>query len=160
MTVHRLDERAGPLETHCFVCSPTNEYGLRIPFSYDDETGEVCAEFTFDRRHSGAPTYVHGGLSLAVLNEAMAWAVVATTRGFAITEETTAHFRQPLRIGLRYEVRSVVTEPGTDRLATAGRIVDDAGRTCVEASAGFRVLSAAIADRLRARVGGAQTSRR
>lgn len=152
MAVRRLDEHSGPLETHCFVCSPINEYGLRIPFSYDDESGEVLAAFTFEQRHSGAPTYVHGGLSLAVLNEAMAWAVVAGARRFAVTTDTTARFVRPLRIGAGYRVRARIAGTGPDRLRTTGTVVDSAERVCVEATAEFRTLSESTAGRLSARV--------
>ncbi|MDW3849332.1 PaaI family thioesterase [Micromonospora sp. BRA006-A] len=152
MAVRRLDEHSGPLETHCFVCSPINEHGLRIPFSYDDERAEVLASFTFAQRHSGAPTYVHGGLSLAVLNEAMAWAVVAGARRFAVTVDTTARFVRPLRIGADYRVRARIATTAPDRLGTTGTIVDGTDRVCVEATAEFRVLSESTASRLSARV--------
>src|SRR5699024_8543549 len=72
-------------ESNCFVCEARNDAGLRIPFFHDEDTGTVTATFTLDDRFSGAPSYVHGGLLLAVLDEAMAWAAIAVAHRWAMT---------------------------------------------------------------------------
>ena len=38
--------------SHCFVCEPTNEAGLRIPFFHDEATDRVTADVTLDDRFS------------------------------------------------------------------------------------------------------------
>ena len=45
MAVHRLHNDDWGVETNCFVCEPTNDRGLRIPFWHDDERDVVTAEF-------------------------------------------------------------------------------------------------------------------
>jgi acyl-coenzyme A thioesterase PaaI-like protein len=150
MTLRRLQEPPG---SRCFVCAPGNPAGLAVPFHYDDADGSVQATVCFDERHCGAPTYVHAGLTGAVLAEAMAWTVVATTGRFAVTLACQTDFRRPLRVGTPYLVRARVDE-------VAGPIV----RTSVACLAGdrryatgaarFQALSPAVAARLRARVGG------
>lgn len=151
MTLRRLQEPPG---SRCFVCAPGNPAGLRIPFWYDDAGGGVQATVSFDERHCGAPSYVHAGLTMAVLAEAMAWTVVTTTGQFAITLAAETGFRRPLRSGLDYLVAARVDRAAgptvhTSALVRAGEL------TYATATAEFRVLSAAVAARLRARVGGA-----
>ena len=77
MTLHRLHNEAWGFETNCFVCEPKNQAGLQIPFFHDDERSVVTAEFELSDAYSGAPSLVHGGVTLAVLDEAMAWACIA-----------------------------------------------------------------------------------
>ena len=77
MTLVRLHNDDWGYETNCFVCEATNERGLRIPFFHDDEADVVVAELHLGHAFSGAPTLLHGGIVLAVLDEAMAWAAIA-----------------------------------------------------------------------------------
>src|SRR3954454_15176547 len=63
---HRLHNETWGFDSNCFVCEPRNDAGLRIPFDHDDETDTVVAEFTLDDAFSGAPSYVHGGVTLAI----------------------------------------------------------------------------------------------
>lgn len=132
-------------ESSCFVCEPRNEAGLRIPFEHDEDAGLVRGAFTLDDRFSGAPSYLHGGLTLAVLDEAMAWATIAIGGRFAVTVETTTRFGHPVRVGRPYTVEARVTEAGEERMRTTGVVLDEKGRSCAEASAEFHVLSAAQA---------------
>ena len=59
-------------ESNCFVCEQSNEGGLRIPFQLDDDGDTVSASFRLGTTYSGAPALVHGGVSLALLDEAQA----------------------------------------------------------------------------------------
>ncbi len=135
-------------ESNCFVCEAENPSGLRIPFFHDEEAGLVTAEFELDDRFSGAPSYVHGGLQLAVLDEAMAWATIAVAHRWAVTGETTTRFDHPVRVGRSYRVTAAIEgEPATEAatLATTGWITDHRERTCASASATFVVLGEAQA---------------
>ena len=135
-------------ESNCFVCERRNDAGLRIPFFHDDQAGVVTATFTLDERFSGAPSYVHGGLLLAVLDEAMAWAAIAVAHRWAMTGETTTRFEHPVRVGRSHTVTARITEPpteGTATLAAAAEITDAEDRTCDTSSATFVVLGEAQA---------------
>lgn len=92
MARHRLRNEQWGFESNCFVCEPRNDAGLRLPFEHDDEDDVVVCEFTLDDRFSGAPRFLHGGVLLAVLDEAMAWATIAIAGKFAVTEESTTRF--------------------------------------------------------------------
>jgi uncharacterized protein (TIGR00369 family) len=141
------NERWG-FESNCFVCEPRNDAGLRIPFFHDQDSGTVTATFTLDDRFSGAPSYLHGGVLLAVLDEAMAWATIAVAHRWAVTGETTTRFEHPVRVGRTYTVTARITAPVTDdasTLAATAEITDHKERRCAESSATFVVLGEAQA---------------
>ena len=145
MAVRRLHNSDWGFDSNCFVCEPRNPTGLRIPFQHDDAAGCVAAEFTLDDAFSGAPRFVHGGVVLAILDEAMAWATIAVGGKFAVTKETTATFDHPVYVGRSYRVEAFVDETTDAVMATRAHVLDGKGRRCAEARATFVVLSAATA---------------
>lgn len=147
--MNRLHNEDWGFETNCFVCEPRNSEGLRIPFYVDDARTAVTATFTLTNAYSGAPSYAHGGISLAVLDEAQAWATIAVGGKFAVTAETASTFSRPVLIGREYRVQARVT--GTDAdgktLRTEAEILDAKHRVCVASRSTFTVLSEAQAVR-------------
>lgn len=140
-----LTNEAWGFSSNCFVCEPRNASGLRIPFSADDDAGTVVAEFTLDEGFSGAPSYVHGGVTLAILDEAQAWATIALGGRFAVTTETSTRFLRPVRVGRTYRVEARMTASEGETLATTAVVLDDRDRPCAESASTFRALSAALA---------------
>ena len=145
MAVRPLENARWGFESNCFVCEPRNAAGLRIPFEHDEEAGVVRAAFTLDDRFSGAPTYVHGGVVLAVLDEAMSWATIAIGGVFALTSETSTRFLRPVRVGRDHAVEARVDEAAEDRLETSASVLDGKRRVCAEARATFVPLGPAQA---------------
>ena len=145
MAMHRLLNENWGFESNCFVCERRNEGGLRIPFLHDDEASTVVAEFTLDDTYSGAPSFVHGGLTLAVLDEAQAWATIAVGGKFAVTAETTSRFLLPVRVGRTYRVEARIADQGPEKIRTTAVVLDYKDRTCVESEATFVVLTDAQA---------------
>ena len=145
MAVHRLHNADWGFDSNCFVCESRNASGLQIPFHHDDEMHSVSAEFTLDDSFSGAPKFVHGGIVLAILDEAMAWATIAVGGKFAVTKDTSATFDHPVRVGRTYRVEAFVDSATDASMATRGTVLDAKHRPCVEARATFVVLSAATA---------------
>jgi uncharacterized protein (TIGR00369 family) len=142
---HRLHNETWGFDSNCFVCEPRNDAGLRIPFDHDDETDTVVAEFTLDDAFSGAPSYVHGGVTLAILDEAQAWATIAVGGKFAVTVETSTRFHRPVMVGRTFTVEGRVTDQTDELIHTAGVVRNDKGKVCAETTAVFNVLSAASA---------------
>ncbi len=150
MTRHRLHNETWGFDSNCFVCEPKNTAGLRIPFDHDDEAGTVVADFTLPEDFSGAPSYVHGGVTLAILDEAQAWATIAVGGKFAVTAETTTRFVGPVRVGRPYRVEARITEQTNRLIRTAAEVrqADRAGvdgAVCASTTATFAVLSPATA---------------
>ncbi len=145
MARRRLHNEDWGFASNCFVCEPKNASGLRLPFHHDDETATVDATFTLGNEFSGAPSYVHGGVTLAVLDEAQAWATIAVGGKFAVTTETTTRFARPVRVGRPYTVVARVTAQDADHLSTAAEVRNRDGKLCAETTATFAVLGAAQA---------------
>jgi uncharacterized protein (TIGR00369 family) len=145
MAVKPLTNAGWGFETNCFVCEPSNPFGLQIPFFHDDEAEVVTAEFQLGASHSGAPHYVHGGVLLAILDEAMAWAAIAVAGRFAVVQSTATTFDRPVRVDEPHRVEASV-HTRTDTAVTARASIVDAGdRTCARGRARLVVLSTAVA---------------
>lgn len=142
--MERLENSRWGFESSCFVCEDSNDGGLRIPFFHDAAEDEVVADFELDSRFSGAPSYVHGGVVLAILDEAMAWACIALAGSFAVTQETTTTFTRPVRVGRPYRVQAQVVE-SADALRCRATVRDDRGKECATARAVFARLGEAQA---------------
>jgi len=127
-------------ESSCFVCEPRNTAGLQIPFHHDVAARRVVAEFSLDERFSGAPQYVHGGVLLAILDEAMAWATIAIVGHFAVTQETTSRFERPVKIGRDHTVSAWIDAVDDRIIHTGAEILHADGRRCVTATATFAAL--------------------
>lgn len=145
MAVTRLTNEQWGFATNCFACEPKNDAGLRLPFLHDDERQVVTTEFTLDDRFSGSPSYVHGGVSMTILDEAQSWATIAVGGKFAVTVEMNSKFTKPVRIGVPYTVTAEVVDADEKYIRTVGVIADADGAPCVRAESTFYVLSAAAA---------------
>ncbi|HVM08060.1 MAG TPA: PaaI family thioesterase [Acidimicrobiales bacterium] len=132
-------------DSNCFVCERKNDRGLRIPFEHDEERDLVVASFNLGNEFSGAPTYLHGGVLLSILDEAMAWAAIAVAGSWAVTQESRASFSSPVRVGRDYRVEAQIDSADDESIAASARIVDSKERVCTEANATFIPLGAAQA---------------
>lgn len=147
MTARRLTNDDWGLDSSCFVCEARNDAGLQLELWADDEIGEVWADFSLDATYSGAPTLVHGGISLAILDEVQAWAVIALAGSWAVTVETGAQFPRPVRLDTTYRAVGTVEERDGERVLTTGRIETLKGLVCVSSNAVFQVVGEAQAVR-------------
>lgn len=127
-------------ETNCFVCEQRNEDGLRIPFFHDTERNVVTADFSLSDAYSGAPTMLHGGVTLAVLDEAMAWACIVIAHQWAVTSETTARFHRAVYVDKPHTVEAEVVDQTGSEIMTVARILNVRGVVRAEATATFTKL--------------------
>ena len=145
MGIERLENSRWGFESNCFVCEPANARGLQVPFFHDTGGACVFAEFTLGPEFSGAPTYVHGGVTLALIDEGMSWATIALSQKFAFTHEIRTTFDWPVRVGRPYRLEVRVTDQGDQRITTEAVLLDAKARSCVRAQAEMVVLSKAQA---------------
>ncbi len=143
--MERLENSRWGFESNCFVCEENNHAGLGLEFFVDRDDEAVVADFSLDQRFSGAPSYVHGGIVLAVLDEAMAWATIALSGSFAVTKETTTRFRAPVQVGGSYRVRAVVEQDDGHQLQCRAEVTDHDSTLCAAAAATFVPLGPAQA---------------
>ena len=87
----------------CYVCGKANQNGLKIPFLRDGEHG-ARAQYTSRLEHDGWPGVLHGGITFALMDEALAWALFFQgIRG--VTARAEASFRRPIRTGMPVAIR-------------------------------------------------------
>ena len=148
MTLVRLHNDDWGYESNCFVCEQRNEQGLRIPFFHDPDADLVVADLELGDAFSGAPTLLHGGVVLAVLDEAMAWATIAIAHRWALTVETTCRFLAPVAVDVAHRVEAEVASVDGDRMTCLARVLDPAGQRCAEATATFTAIGEATATQM------------
>ena len=141
MALHPLQNTAFGFPSECFVCDAANPVGLRLAFSHDDERGKVVSDFTLGAQYSGAPRFVHGGLVLAILDEAMAWAAIAIAGRFAVSRTSKASFRRPVMVDVAHRVEAVVEDHDDASVQARAQVLNPEGKRCAEASARLVVLS-------------------
>ncbi|MEL7158874.1 MAG: PaaI family thioesterase [Actinomycetota bacterium] len=141
----RLTNDEWGVESNCFVCEPTNRAGMQLAFWADDERGLVTCDLSLGADYTGAPAVVHGGISLAVLDEVQAWAVIAFGGQFGVTVDTNATFHLPVWVDHPYRLEGAVLGRDGDHFLTEGRILDQEGACCVEASGRFLAVGEASA---------------
>ena len=99
-------------------------------------------EHTAREADLGWKTFVHGGVIMALLDEAMAWAAMAAAKRPCVTAEMTTRLRRPAAVGMRLRVEGEVTEAGSRILTTAGRVLDEQGRELAGAAGKFVPMAA------------------
>ena len=128
-------------DTRCFVCDQDNQGGLRQRFFLDDELGRVVAEFVPTADHSGAPNYTHGGVIMAVLDDGMAWAIIAMKERFGLTRKVEIDFIRPVPIGVTHQVLAWVESFEGRSLMARAELRNPDGKLCVAAKASYVVLT-------------------
>jgi uncharacterized protein (TIGR00369 family) len=122
------------LTDKCFGCGQQNPMGLKLRFR--TEGNSVKADFIPTSTYEGYPGYLHGGITCAILDEAMGWAAYGLSSGaLAITAKAEIKFRRPLLIGEPLIVAASITRRSTRHLWTEATIKRKDGKLAAEASA-------------------------
>lgn len=126
----------------CFGCGPANPHSLGLAFEAVGESVE--ARFCLGEQFSGAPAFVHGGIVMTVLDEAMAWSTIGIRRRFALTKSFTASFEVPVMVKGEYVVRAFPGPvlDGDRELQVRGEVVDAAGGVCATAEGTYWIMTA------------------
>jgi acyl-coenzyme A thioesterase PaaI-like protein len=122
------------------VCGPGNASGLQVTFAPHGDNGSR-AEYVARAEHGGWPGVLHGGLLLALMDEALGWSLYFHGSG-GLTARFDARFRQPVPIGSNLIVRAW-TEARRGRLVKARaevRMNTDQGELVAEADASMFVV--------------------
>lgn len=116
----------------CFVCEPGG--GLQVAFSHEPLDKTVTAEVTFGEAQGGhQPGRAHPGAVLAILEDAMAWSVVAMGGSAGVPKRSTTEFLRPVKVGETYRVVGRLISRHEDGLDVAATLVREDGQPCVEA---------------------------
>jgi uncharacterized protein (TIGR00369 family) len=118
----------------CFACGPENPIGLRLHFDPDDDG--VRANVTLAPEFQGWRDIAHGGIAMALLDEAMAHAAGhAGHRG--VTASMNVRFRKPVPLGQALDVHGRVTWQRRNVLGLEAIVRDGAGTVLVQAEGHF-----------------------
>ncbi len=110
------------IEPHaCFACGQLSEHGLHLDLHVE---GETCwTELELSAAFQGWEGIAHGGIVATILDEVMAWALVATD-AWGVTARMNIEFRRPVRVGKRIRAEGWLVERRRRLLSTAARLVD------------------------------------
>jgi uncharacterized protein (TIGR00369 family) len=102
MSIAHLASRVRqPNSRHCFVCGMENAIGLKLVF-YEDGPDSVVSHVELDDRYQGYPGIVHGGISAAMLDEAVGRAaMIGRHTHFMLTARIEVRYRHPVPVGER-----------------------------------------------------------
>jgi acyl-coenzyme A thioesterase PaaI-like protein len=81
---------------NCFACGTLNTNGLQLRLHM--EPGRSWTELRLDRRFEGWDGIAHGGIVCTILDEVMAWALVAQDN-WGVTARLNVAFRRPVLVG-------------------------------------------------------------
>jgi uncharacterized protein (TIGR00369 family) len=136
---------------NCFACGELNEIGLHLKLNL--EPGRCWTELEMPRRFEGWEGIIHGGILSTILDEVMAWSLVAQDN-WGVTARMSIDFRKPVTVGQAVRAEGWITESRRRIHVTAGRIVDAAtGAELATAEATYVAASDARKRELKARYG-------
>ncbi|MBV8727563.1 MAG: PaaI family thioesterase [Candidatus Eremiobacteraeota bacterium] len=119
---------------NCFACGPDNPIGLHLRFE-PAGAQSVHAQITLERQFQGWRDVAHGGIAIALLDEAMAHAAGAA--GFrGVTASLSTRFRAPIPLGRRLDIYGEVRWMRRNVLGLYAR-VNDGERLLVEGEGHF-----------------------
>jgi uncharacterized protein (TIGR00369 family) len=120
---------------HCFACGELNEIGLHLQLRL--EPGHCTTELALPRQFEGWEGVIHGGILCTILDEVMAWSLVAQDN-WGVTARMSVDFKKPATVGRRVRAEGWMVEDRRRIHRTAGRIVDaETGDELVTAQATY-----------------------
>lgn len=121
---------------NCFACGTTNPIGMHVHFDRATDSEGVLARVELASHYQGWRGIAHGGIVMALLDEAMAHAA-----GFAGHRGVTAHvnvrFRKPVPLETPIEVRGRVTWQRRNVLGVDASVLDTGGDVLAHAEGSF-----------------------
>jgi uncharacterized protein (TIGR00369 family) len=121
---------------NCFACGPENPIGMHVHFGLAEGFGSVRARCTLGPQYQGWRGIAHGGIVMALLDEAMAHAAgFAGHRG--VTAAINVRFRRPVPLGEPIEVRGRVAWQRHRVLGVEAGIFDAAENLLAQAEGRF-----------------------
>ena len=106
---------------NCFACGELNEIGLHLKLNL--EPGRCWTELEMPRRFEGWEGIIHAGVLCTILDEVMAWALVAQDT-WGVTARMSVDFRKPVTVGQAIRAEGWIAESRRRIQVTAGRILD------------------------------------
>jgi acyl-coenzyme A thioesterase PaaI-like protein len=103
---------------NCFACGTLNAHGLRLTLHLEPKRS--WTELDLDRRF-----IAHGGITATILDEVMAWSLVASDN-WGVTARLAVEFRRPVPVDARIRAEGWITNERRRVIETAAHLVDSA----------------------------------
>jgi uncharacterized protein (TIGR00369 family) len=131
-----------PNSKYCFVCGLENEFGLKSKF-YEMENGELIATFIPAEEHQSYPGRLHGGVSAAILDEAIGRLTINHKGSglWGVTLEFSMKFRKPVPLDKEVLVRARITSENKRTFEGTAEIVLADGTVAVEGKGRYLKMS-------------------
>jgi acyl-coenzyme A thioesterase PaaI-like protein len=121
---------------NCFACGPGNPIGMHLRFDRASDGEGVFARATLAPHYQGWRDIAHGGIVMALLDEAMAHAAgFAGHRG--VTATVSVRFRKPVPLERPILVRGRITWQRRNVLGVEGKVFDESGMLLAHAEGSF-----------------------
>lgn len=121
-----------------FVTSPANINGLQLKIHHDKKAGVSCTWLT-SKPFEGYPKALHGGISFAILDELLAYAVFDKFQIFAVTLSCKTQFFSRIRVAEEIKANAIVTGKFWKFIRVEGHIYNSRGRVAVSMKSIFYV---------------------
>ena len=93
-----MDRNPQPNSEMCFVCGRSNPVGLYMKF-FDNGKDDVISDYTVASKYQGFPGVVHGGVSAAMLDEAVGRiAMIGDHHRFMMSVRLQVKYRHPVPV--------------------------------------------------------------
>ncbi len=135
---------------NCFACGELNEHGLRLQLHL--EPGRSWTEVVIDKRFEGWVGVAHGGILATILDEVMAWSLVASDN-WGVTARMSVEFKRPARVATTVRGEGWIVRVRRRLVETGGRVTDVDGNVLAEAEATYLIVDEDTKRELQARYG-------
>ena len=135
---------------NCFACGSLNEHGLRLDLHLGERRS--WSALTLDGRFEGWVGIAHGGIVATLLDEVMAWSLVAEDN-WGVTARLAIDYRRPTPIGTPLRAEGWIVRSRRRLVDTAGQVVDEDGVVLATAKGLYLAADATRKRELQARYG-------
>lgn len=95
-------------DSRCYVCGPENPLGLQVAFTRDGSQGSR-AHYVARAEHGGWKGILHGGVTFALMDEALGWALYFQELP-AVTARVETRFHKPIAVGTAVVVKGWIVK--------------------------------------------------
>ena len=127
----------------CFGCGRNNPIGLKLNFTWDGKTART--EFTPTKLHQGWSGFVHGGIIICMLDEAMGYASLYGGK-HCVTARVQARLRRPVPIDEPLIITSTITRNTRRLVETKAAISLEDGTLIAEGTGAQFVIGTELGD--------------
>lgn len=123
-----------PHTAGCLACGRHNPAGLRLSLFVETESAEVHTSFIPRAEHIGFDGILHGGVLATVLDEAMVWAAIWTSKKACVAGELNVRFRKSAVVGEELVCLARVTVSRSRLIETTGELTTADGQPIASGS--------------------------